>query len=80
MFNEGENVIQRKLYEYSILVRYGVVVAATNEATADQCVKELSADGVKINGDIMDVADIDLVDVRKLKTKKPELEAHFVVD
>lgn len=71
---------KRQLYEYSILVRFGVVVASTSEAAAEQCVKELSADGVKINGDIMDIADIDLVDVRKLKTKKPELEAHFVVD
>jgi len=57
-----------KLYEYSMLVNVNVVVAAMNEESARLELDEtLSPEGVVNVGDIIDICDVDLFDIRDPK-------------
>ncbi len=67
-----------KLYEFSVMINCGVVVAADNEEAAKQAVGDLGVDGVKINSDMLEVSDIQLVDVREAKSDDLNDEAHLI--
>lgn len=65
------------LFEFSALISVNIVVACKDKETAKKRVKELSAEGWVQIGDIVDVSDIDLFDVRKCKKTAIEDLAHL---
>lgn len=67
---------ERKLYEYSTLVKVHVVVAAeSEEAARAELDKTLSPEGWCRVGDIINTTDIDLFDERALASE--EDDAHL---
>jgi len=72
-----------KLYEFSSLVTVHTVIAAENEGIARKRLSEFTAEAL-VNGcgDVLDVADIDLFDVRNPKSEDLEdliNDAHDIV-
>lgn len=68
-----------KLYEFSVMVTYGVVVAADSAEVAEAYVRSMSPDYYRVEGhaDALGVSDIDLLGERELKSIDDE--AHLVV-
>lgn len=65
-----------KLYEFSALVRYHAVIFADNEEDARKEV-ETWENAWHDTGEIGEVVDVDLVDVRELRADDPIVEAHI---
>ena len=65
-----------KLYEFSALVRYSAVIYADSEEEARKEVETWENSWHDI-GEIGEVVDVDLVDVRELRADDPMVEANF---
>lgn len=64
-----------KLYEFTALVRYAAVIYADSEEDARAEV-ETWENAWHDTGEICEVVDVDLVDVRELRADEPMIEAH----
>ena len=67
-----------KLYEFSALVSCSVVIAADSEKLARETVKTYERAWFE-TGDVGEVSDIQLVDVREPKSTDLDDEAHIVL-
>lgn len=65
-----------KLYEFSGLVRYSAVIYADSEEEARKEV-ETWENAWHDTGEIAEVVDVDLVDVRELRAEDPMIEANI---
>jgi len=68
-----------KLYEYSVMIEVGFVIAAESKELAQRRVKGWSAEGIARCGDISPSVSMDLLYERELKSDDPSDEAHDVV-
>lgn len=73
----GVDVSVVPLFEFSALISVNIVVACKDRDTAEKRVKELSAEGWTRIGDIGDVSDIDIFDVRSCPADAVEDLAHL---
>jgi len=55
-----------KEYEFTGLVAYALVIEAESESEARKIVNDFSPDGWKLNGEPIEVSDIDLITEREL--------------
>ncbi|MFA7100699.1 MAG: hypothetical protein WC196_02910 [Bacilli bacterium] len=68
----------KKLYEFSALVRYSLVVAAKNEIEARNEIAGLERAWFQ-KGDVIDVSDVEITDIRNPKSSDLTDEAHIIV-
>ena len=70
--------MRQKLYEFSALINYHLVVAAATEVEARAEIK--TYEKAWLTGDFIAVSDVELVDVRKPTNKEAVIdEAHIIV-
>ena len=76
-----DRLVRKRLYEFTVLTRVAIVVAADSAEAAEAAVKELSVDGLAMHSERLEVVEdgIDLMDERDAKTDDPNDEAHLVV-
>ena len=65
-----------KLYEFSALLQYRLVVAAENEEELNKKIAGLTL--IWLKGDFCGVSDVELVDIREPKSPDLEDEAHIL--